>query len=98
MEDMKVIMATATGIMLSYVQFIHLPTLNSMRWIVLILTALYTIRRWYIMERKNRMQTYDSIVKLKIWLIRPSYLGIPILAYFIICAIVLAIILKLLLS
>jgi hypothetical protein len=50
------------------------------------------------MERKNRMQTYDSIVKLKIWLIRPSYLGIPILAYFITCAIVLAIILKLLLS
>lgn len=93
MEDMKVIMATATGIMLSYVQFIHAPTLNSMRWIVLVLTMLYTLRRWYLMEKRNKVNIKNSISNMNNWVLKNSYFGVPRLMYMILIAIFLGVLL-----
>lgn len=46
-EDLKVIGVTAIGIAISHIN----TPLEGLRYIVLILTALYTIRRWYLMEK-----------------------------------------------
>jgi len=49
-EDFKVLMVSAIGLVISYIS----TPLEGLRYIVLILTALYTIRRWYLMEKRNR--------------------------------------------
>lgn len=98
MEDMKVIMATATGIMLSYVQFIHAPTLNSMRWIVLVLTMLYTLRRWYLMEKRNKVNIKNSISNMNNWVLKNSYFGVPRLMYMILIAIFLGVLLMIVIN
>ena len=53
-EDIKVPLATATGILLSFVPVNGNDWLNVFRWIVVLATLCYTVRKWYLMEKENR--------------------------------------------
>lgn len=49
MEDFSVWAVSAIGIIASYI-----TAENTLRWIVLLVSLGFTLRRWYIMEKKNR--------------------------------------------
>lgn len=48
-EDLRVIFFGLMGILSTY-----LTTLDWLRVVVLIITLLYTVRRWYLMEKRNK--------------------------------------------
>jgi len=50
LEDCKVLLVSAFAIIVSYIN----TPLDILRYVVLILTLLYTLRRWYLMEKRNR--------------------------------------------
>lgn len=49
-DDFKVLTASFIAIILSYIQ----TPLDGFRYIVLIATLCYTLRKWYLMEKKNK--------------------------------------------
>ena len=50
-DDFKVLGVTVAGIVTSY---IITDPLSFMRWIVLLATLCFTLRRWWIMEKRNK--------------------------------------------
>jgi len=50
LEDFKVLIAGFLGVIMSYVN----TPLEGFRYLVLIATLLYTVRKWYIMEKKSK--------------------------------------------
>jgi hypothetical protein len=49
-EDFKVLSATCAAMILSYIN----TPLDGFRYIVLIATLCYTIRKWYLMEKQDK--------------------------------------------
>ncbi|WP_171017229.1 hypothetical protein [Maribacter sp. ACAM166] len=49
-DDFKVLTASFVAIVLSYIN----TPLDGFRYLVLIATLCYTIRKWYIMEKRNK--------------------------------------------
>ena len=49
LEDFKVLIAGFVGIVMSSVS-----PLEGFRYVVLVATLLYTIRKWYLMEKRNK--------------------------------------------
>lgn len=54
LEEMKVPLATAAGILLSFIPTNDSEWLNAFRWVVVLATLGYTVRRWYLMEKENK--------------------------------------------
>ncbi len=49
-DDFKVLTASAVAILVSY---LNITPLDGFRYAVLLATFLYTLRKWYLMEKNN---------------------------------------------
>lgn len=50
LEDFKVLLVSATAILISYIN----TPLDGLRYLVLFATLIYTLRKWYLMEKRNK--------------------------------------------